>query len=116
MLRVSSALCLFLAGCGVPLDTPLGDVTSDQWSQICGYRVDAIDGRTVTCESGDVEVPAWDVDACVAQGESYTAAACEATLQDWVDCDDEGAITDEQACGGVTLSDACTLVAACVGG
>lgn len=109
-----------LVACGIPGDTPLLDLTADDAEKICKRAVDedATD-RTVTCDFGDVTIPASTMDDCL----DYFAAVlevnnpdCTATLDNWVNCKEEPDLTDDQICGVETYTPSadCTAVGVCI--
>jgi len=115
---VLSALSLALmVGCGIPGDTVLTDLETKDWELICDRAVDTrAEARTVTCEGFEVTIEPSTVQDCVDAGAFYTAATCAGTLDDWVSCNEEPDLTDDQVCGveEYTPSTECTALAECI--
>lgn len=120
MRKLIVAFTAFAAACGIPGDTPLNDITADQWDLICDRAVDTdAEARTVECGDpiGTLTIPATTVADCTTAGASFGAEGCEAIFDDWVACQEEPDLTDGQICGTeeITVSAECLRVAACIG-
>ena len=119
MRNIIFALPVLAIGCGIAKDTPLNELTADQWELICGRAItgDETD-RTVDCGDpiGEITITASTEATCQAFGGTLVATDCAGTLQDWIDCQDEPDLTDGQICGSeeYTPSAACTAMASCV--
>jgi len=116
MRNVIIALTALTAACGIPGDTPLQDMTVDQWDLVCNHAVDtdAVD-RIVTCGDVEVTVPASTIASCKEAGAALVSDTCAATFDDWVSCQEEPDYTDNQVCGvdPIVPSAACTAVVGC---
>jgi hypothetical protein len=110
-----------LAACGIPGDTLLLDLDEKDAELICKRAVDEdAEDRVVSCEAGDVTLPASTMDECL----EYFAAVltvnspdCDATLDNWVDCKEEPELTDDQVCGVEEMpapSENCIKVVTCI--
>ncbi len=107
------------AGCGIPGDTPLMDLTSDDAELICKHAVDtdAAD-RTVDCDGTEITLEAATIADCEAYFAGVLTAAnpdCSADLDTWVSCKEEPDLTDGQVCGTeeYTPSADCVAVVTC---
>ncbi len=107
-------------GCGIPGDTLLTDLTSDDADLICKHAVDedAAD-RTVDCAGTEVTIEASTMTDCTDYFAAVLTVAnpgCTADLDTWVACKSEDDLTDGQICGTeeYTPSADCVAVVTCV--
>lgn len=86
----------FLAACGppvgkagVPLDTPLSDLTADEWQAMCEWIASTAPAEEVTteCDGYSVTSGAVDVDECLESSE-LAYDGCSATVESLEACTD----------------------------
>lgn len=102
----------------VALDAVLSVLTAQDWEQICAATVDpGGTDRVVDCggATGTISIAAPTLASCLDAGAALVSADCTATVLDWLECNGEPDLTDDQICGVATYlpSAACARVADC---
>lgn len=134
-LTITLSAGIFFAGCGIPGDTPLLDLTADDAQLICDHVDYDGEDQVEECENGatypsvddggtegQVTIPASTHDDCMDYFEAVRDADnpdCVAVFDDWKDCKSEDDWDNETVCGvyagemEAPVSDVCMEVGLC---